>query len=263
MLAYLRRAKLKLSLLAGALCLIMLTGCQATQQKDLKSFLSQAHTPVGSSEYRVMPPDILRISARPTEEYIELEVPVGPDGKANLPLVGEFQLADKTATQISAELAERLKDYYQDVQVTARVVGYNSQRFYVFGQVSRPGAYPYTGNDSLLSALAAAQPTTLAMPERIQLTRGSTPNQGGFLPANDAGPDDAHKLTINLYDMIRKGDMSANVLLARNDVIYVPPNPLAAVGLAIQNLMFPVRPAIETARSPGEFAMAPASGGAQ
>ena len=245
-------------LLAAGFCLPMLAGC-AQDPAQLRAFLAQAHSPVGSTEYRVMPPDVISITARPSEEYRDLTIQLGPDGRAFLPLVGEFPLANKTTTELAAELTDRLKEYYQDVQVTVTVRQYNSRKYFVFGQVARPGAYPYTGGNSLLSALAEAQPTTLAMPERIQLVRGEGATQGGFEPTVDGHGrirPNARKLTVNLNRMINDGDLSANVLLAHNDVIFVPANPLAAVGLAIQNVLFPIRPATETVATPGRMAAA-------
>jgi hypothetical protein len=57
-------------------------------------------------------------------------------------------------------------------------------------------------------------------------------------------------MIINLMAMVQSGDMANNILLLPNDVIYVQPNPLAKVGLAIQMLLFPIRPAVEAAAMP-------------
>jgi len=61
---------------------------------------------------------------------------------------------------------------------------------------------------------------------------------------------EAWVLRINLKKMYEKGDLSKNVYLQPDDIIYVPPNPLAKIGLAIQQLLFPVRPALETVTLP-------------
>jgi hypothetical protein len=55
---------------------------------------------------------------------------------------------------------------------------------------------------------------------------------------------------VNLTKMMEKGNLSQNVLLKPNDVIYVPPNPLAAIGLAVQQLLLPIQPATQTIQSP-------------
>jgi hypothetical protein len=54
--------------------------------------------------------------------------------------------------------------------------------------------------------------------------------------------------------------MSCNILRKPDDVIHVPPNPLAAVGLAIQQLLFPIQPAAETIYAPASAARMAAGG---
>jgi len=48
-----------------------------------------------------------------------------------------------------------------------------SKSYYVLGQVFRPGVKDYTGRDTLLSALAEAQPNPMAWEERVQVIRPS------------------------------------------------------------------------------------------
>lgn len=237
-----------------ALC-ALLSGC-ATDQDALVRFLATADAPGRGGEYHVMPPDVLTIQASPTEEYANRTVKVGPDGKAFLPLVGAFELAGKTTTEIAGELTENLRDYYEDVQVTVTISQYASQKYYVMGEVSRPGVYPYTGNDSLLAAIAGAGPTRLAWPERVYLVRGLDPLPGeSGLEVNADGRvgGKLQKIRINIMEMARDGDLSANVTLAQNDVIFVPANPFAKVGLAIQNLLLPATPAVQAAGFPYDF----------
>ncbi len=245
----------KISLLAALLCGCLI-GCGATDQYELGKFLATAQGPVGCSQYRVMPPDVIAIEARPTQEYEGLVIKIGPDGKAFLPLIGEFSLANKTTTQIAAELTENLRDYYEDVQVSVSVLEFRSQKYVVLGHVARPGVYPFTGNDTLVGAVAMAGPTRLAMPEKIKLIRGLharprlTPLE---YDADGKIKDELQKVTINMMEMVRDGDISANVLLAANDVIYVPASPMAKIGLAIQSVLFPFRPAADVVSAPGSF----------
>ena len=248
------RHPLASSILVIGACLV-LTGC-ATDQRKLLQFLATTHTPMSNAEYRVMPPDVLSVTANPAPEYAGLNVRVGPDGKAFLPLVGELHLANKTTTEIAAELTENLQDYYEDVQVTVAVEGYLSQKYFVFGEVGRPGVYAYRGSDTLLSALASAGPTRLAMPEKIYLVRGlhALPGDEGIeVDENGLMKNNVQKITINLWEMARDGKLPGNVALANNDVIYVPAHPLAKVGLALQNLLFPAKPAIDVAHVPSDI----------
>jgi hypothetical protein len=63
-------------------------------------------------------------------------------------------------------------------------------------------------------------------------------------------------MLVNLAAMYEQGDLSQNVLLKPNDIIYVQANPFAKVGLALQNVLFPVRPALSAASTPASFATA-------
>lgn len=253
----LNRARLGWILAVAPMCMAALAGCQHTNQAELAAFLARGDAQAPCTEYRLMPPDVVVIDARPTEEYRNLSVQIGPDGQAFLPLIGPYSFRDKTTTQVADELQSVLSEYYQDVQVEVNVKQYNSQRYYVFGHVSHPGSYSCTGGDTLLSALAKAQPTSLANCDEIQLVRGSGAIEGGFLPELDAGGKplgNGQRLTVNLWEMVREGNMAANVRIAHNDVIYVPPHALAAAGLAVNSVLFPVRPAIEAVGVPAATA---------
>lgn len=246
------RRRLWLAVLVFVLC-GPLAGCATNQEALIRFLVSAKNAQKTNAEYRVMPPDVLVINVTPTEEYANRAVRVGPDGKAFLPLVGSFQLAGKTTTQIAAELTENLRDYYDEVQVTVSVAEYRSQKFYILGEVTRPGTYPYTGNDNLISAVAAAVPSRLAWPERIYVVRGLDPvpgEKGVQVDARGRVAPKPQRIRVNLMEMARDGNLSANLALTENDVIYVPANPFAKVGLAIQNLLLPAAPAVSAAGFP-------------
>jgi len=168
------------------------------------------------------------------------------------------------------------------VDAFVQIAGYNSRRFYVLGEVARPGPMRWTGCDTLLDVLAQAQPTDNAWPERIIVIRATGPTQGGFerpasvqysaigvnefqpagaspaagkpggkgaspTTAPAGGPDEGtpgtapHKLTINLLAMVQHGDLSNNILLRPNDIVYVQPNPFATFALWTDRLGSPFR----------------------
>lgn len=252
---------LLLALLSG------LVGGGCSNTNGLEGFLQTPRSPVAGDKYEVLPPDVLAISSIEIEEINQIRTVVRPDGKINLPLLGEIYVAGKTPREIESSIVETAKEYYRQSNVTVEVVGYNSQKFYVFGQVARPGPMPWTGGDTLLDALARNMPNNYAWPERITLTRGPEPQRGGYPPLskqqrNELQPEfeaaglnevGANEVRINLMAMVKTGDLSHNVLLKPNDVIYVPANPFASVGLALRNMLFPVRPVLETVRVPWEL----------
>jgi len=268
-------------LLAALVAGLFLGGCG--DSRKLAAFLRQPRIPVAATEYHVLPPDVIAVRSIYVPEINNFQEQVRPDGKINLPLLGEMYVANLTPRAIEKAIKEKAGEYYEEVDATVTVVGYNSQQVYVFGQVSGPGPQPWTGRNTLLDVLARSIPTNLAWPQRIRVVRGKPPTSGGYLPdlaewsrkasetnqavepgteaqdsANADQPVQTEPLvmTVNLNKMIRSGDMSHNILLRPDDVVYVPPNPLAAIGLAIQQVLFPIRPAVETITVP---AAAPAA----
>ncbi|NLF29255.1 MAG: hypothetical protein GX591_00040 [Planctomycetes bacterium] len=242
--------------IAALLALAALAGGCASSNAEMLQFLATTHSPTGCAEYVVMPPDGLSIVARPTDEFHGYGVTVGPDGTSSLPLIGRYMFAGKTTSQIAAEIKERLLEYYEDVEVTVNVSAYRSQRYYVFGQVARKGSFPFTGNDTIISVLAAASPTELAMPQRITVIRGMDPMPDGQgIPVDQDGriKNQTQRITIDLAAMVRSG-APANFRIANNDIIYVPAHPLAKVGLGLRQVLFPITPAIETLEAPRDMA---------
>ncbi len=254
-----------LKTLPGAPWLILAMGALAGgcyDYQEVEKFLLEPHQRAAAVEYRILPPDVLLIVSQQIPEIDGVRQTVRPDGKINLPLIGEVDVCEKTPKQVEQEINRIARKFYGEVDATVQVAGYNSQKYYVFGQVKRPGPVPWTGHDTLLDALALAQPNFLAAPSRIIVVRGSTPQVGGqqgrkwsfryrrsgVHPSPEDNPP--KKMTINLWAMIKTGDMTNNILLMPNDTIYVRPHGLAAVGLAIQSLLLPIRPATETIQTP-------------
>jgi protein involved in polysaccharide export with SLBB domain len=171
-----------------------------------------------------------------------------------------------TPQQIRQEIGTAAQRYYKKVDITVYVVEYNSQQIYIFGEVASPGPRPWTGADTLLDIMARTQPTRLAWPEKIKVIRSTKPTRGGYVAEQVAASqcanideqkllnqEGAQELVIDLKAMVETGDMSHNIMLQPDDVIYVPPNPFAAVGLALQQVLFPAQGAADLAKVPADI----------
>jgi protein involved in polysaccharide export with SLBB domain len=256
----------------AAIC-VMICGCSQSTDRvkmaQLEQFLQKERSPVGGLEYRVLPPDVLSITSRTVQEIDSVTQQIRPDGKISLPLVGEVFVAGLTPQEIRQEITTKAQRFYTKVDITVFVSGYNSQKIYVFGEVAGPGPLPWTGSDTLLDVLSRTQPTLLAWPEKIKVIRAQKPRRGGYIPGAEGNLDNtsseekgesveitnkqgAQELTVDLMAMVQTGDMSHNILLQPDDVVYVPPNPFASVGLAFQQILFPTRGIVETVQAPGD-----------
>ena len=76
------------------------------------------------------------------------------DGKISLPLAGEMQASGQTPRQLEQEIAQKLKSYISEPEVTVIVQQINSQKFNILGQVVKPGTYPLTNSLTVLDAIA-------------------------------------------------------------------------------------------------------------
>lgn len=225
---------------AAAFAALGLTGCQPTHT-DYAAFVREPRPMVTALEYRLAPPDQIAISSQRVREINGHSSVISPAGKVHLPLLGSMIVAGLTVDEVAAELQARAGEYYQDADVSVRVTRFASKKLFVFGHVSSPGPYPFTGNNSILATLARAQPNKLADPTKIQVLRPS------------ADGDIRKAMTVNLDHMIRTGDTTLDALLEEGDIIFVPPTPLASVGLGLQQLLLPIQPAASVVAGPGDI----------
>ena len=222
-----------------ALAILFTTGCASTHGQ-LVAFLKAHDATVATGHYEIAPPDSIAIHAPGAHEIDGVVQRVRPDGKVALRLLGEVQIAGLTTQEVAEKLSLQLSRYYVEPDVVVEVNQYLSQWYYVFGEVSRPGAKPFTGRDTLLRALAQASPTFLAWRSQIRVVR----------PGLD--PDEGRVIVVDLDKMIRSGKVDQNVLLQPGDIIEVPPTPLAWVGHRVRELLYPVAPAIQAYTAPAQ-----------
>ena len=106
-------------------------------------------------DYVIGPQDVLGINVW-HEPEISQSVPVRPDGKISLPLVGDLKVSGLTPRLLQNLLAKELEAYVRKPQVTVIVREVNSHKFYIIGEVGRPGEYSLATSVMVLDALATA-----------------------------------------------------------------------------------------------------------
>ena len=111
--------------------------------------------PVPVRDYIVGPEDILNVNVW-KEPEISRTLPVSPDGKISLPLVGELMASGHTATQLQNEIKERLLTYFSDPEVNVSLQEAKSHKFNIVGEVQKPGSYVMSGPMTVLDAIAVA-----------------------------------------------------------------------------------------------------------
>lgn len=196
------RSALCATLILGSL-LLVLSGCGTRENVPSTSGNAMAPSP----HYRVGPEDVLRISVWGNKE-LTLDLVVRPDGKISVPLIQDIQAEGLTAAELADLIQQRLLGYIKEPHVSVIVLEVKSAKFYVVGEVKKPGTYFLRGDVSVLQALAMAEGfTTFASRRKIRLVR----NAGGKQEVR----------VVNYYDMIGKGG-EGNYLLRPGDTIVVP-----------------------------------------
>jgi polysaccharide export outer membrane protein len=143
------------------------------------------------------------------EPELTMQVVVRPDGSISLPLINDVNAAGLTPMQLGAHITARLKQYLAEPRVTVIVTQINSRRFYVLGEVGRPGAFPLLPNMTVLQALSTAGGfREFANPSKIYVLR----NENGT----------AKKYPFNYKKVVAGKNTEQDIMLKPGDTVVVP-----------------------------------------
>jgi polysaccharide export outer membrane protein len=121
----------------------------AEAPRRIEAMLAQNNAP-----YRLGPGDKLRIIVF-NEEQLSGEHTVDPNGAINVPLAGNLRAEGETVEQLTETLTTRLRGpILRDPKVSVQVL--QTRPFYVLGEVTRAGEFPYRPGLSIASAIALA-----------------------------------------------------------------------------------------------------------
>lgn len=109
-----------------------------------------------NNDFLLGPEDVLDITVWRSEDLTQKGLVVRPDGYISMPLIGEVEVNGRTAKELAAHIAERLKDYREKPLVHVKVEEVNSYYVYVFGDVVKPGKYQLKSHATVLQAIAMA-----------------------------------------------------------------------------------------------------------
>ncbi len=142
---------------------------------------------------------------------LSMSVPVRPDGKVAAPLVDELVAQGKTSVQLARDIEKVLGQYVRDPIVTVLVsgiVGPYSEQIRIVGEASRPQFLSYKLNMTMLDVMIAVGGLTdFADGNRAVILRTAEGNK---------------QYSVRLKDLIKRGDVSANVEVRPGDILIIP-----------------------------------------
>jgi polysaccharide biosynthesis/export protein len=142
---------------------------------------------------------------------LSTSVPVRPDGKLSAPLVDELVAQGKTSIELAREVEKVLGKYVRDPVVTVVItsfVGPYSEQIRVVGEAAKPQALPYKQKMTLLDVMIAVGGLTdFAAGNKATILRGGDGNK---------------QYSVRVQDLIKRGDVSANVEMRPGDILIIP-----------------------------------------
>ncbi len=171
----------------------------------------EGHGVTSAPAYVVGPGDTLQVFVWGNTE-LSTTVPVRPDGRITTPLVEDLDASGKTPTEIAREMEQRLARYVKHPVVTVTVtqfIGRSTEQIRVVGQATAPRTIPYSADLTLLDVvIAVGGLTEFAAGNRASIIRRSDGKQVKF--------------PVRLNDLIKNGDITANVDMLPGDILIIP-----------------------------------------
>lgn len=164
---------------------------------------------VVDASYRLQQGDVVSISVWGEETMQMKDLRVLPDGTLSFPLVGSIPVLGNTANQVSSMVADKLKVYLPEPQVTVIVTSTEGNRAYILGKVARPGPISLATPITIMQALSLAGALDrFADKSGIKLVRNTEKGQV--------------VIPINYQSLMRGEKLEENILLKTGDTIVIP-----------------------------------------
>jgi polysaccharide export outer membrane protein len=161
-------------------------------------------------KYVIGPLDTVNIVVWRNPE-LSMSVPVRPDGRITTPLVEDVQALGKNPAELARELERALSKFIRDPVVTVIVSSFNgpfSEQIRIIGEAAKPQAVSYRQNMTVLDVMIVVGGLTdFANGNKAVLVRGS---------------EQGKSYSVRLGDLVRRGDISANVDMRPGDVLIIP-----------------------------------------
>ncbi len=199
-----------LTRLCSVACLLMLAACTTMPASNEAPPVTA--NPEAVTNYHIGVDDQLQVTVWQNPD-LSVSVPVRPDGKITVPLIGDVVAGGKTPTEVSGEIQGKLKAYVRDPQVAVIVTQLRSHEYLtrvsVTGAVQHPISAPYHQGMTVLDAiLAAGGVNAFAAADDTVLYRKAN------------GTTKAYR--VRLDEILQSGDLTTNYPLQPGDVITVP-----------------------------------------
>ena len=196
-----------LTIVTASLFSLIVSGCSTTSEMTTTAATPRAST----HDYLIGPGDTVNIIVWRNPE-VSMTIPVRPDGKITTPLVEDVVAIGKTSTELARDIEKALAKFIQQPVVTVIITAFAGpyeEQIRVIGQAAKPQALAYRQGMSLMDVLIAVG----------GITEFASGNKANIIRTIDGKQQ---KLNVRLNDLIKDGDISANVPVRPGDVLVIP-----------------------------------------
>ncbi len=196
-----------LKTLVTCFAVVLFSGC-ATNEVPITAESEQA---ADNYEYVIGAGDSLSIFVWGYPD-LSVTLPVRPDGKITTRLAEDINASGKTPTQLAREIEDVYQEFVKQPTVTVSVssfIGSPEQHIKVVGGGAKPKIVQYKNGMTLLDLMV----------EVGGLDKFASGNKSKLV-RKEGGKDNSYK--VRLHDLLKKGDISANVRLVPGDILIIP-----------------------------------------
>ena len=199
------RLKGLMGVLVPLLGTIVIAGCASTTYPPAPEIAASP-----DYLYKIGPLDSINVTVWRNPE-LSVGVTVRPDGKITGPLFEDLPALGKDPTSLARDIERVLAKYVRDPVVTVIVggfVGPYPEQIRVVGEAAKPQALPYRQGMTLLDLMIAVG----------GLTDFADGNKAAIIRTSDGGK----QYSVRLKDLVKRGDISANVDVKPGDILLIP-----------------------------------------
>jgi polysaccharide biosynthesis/export protein len=204
-----------------------------------KTKINEAEAPAGqktaAGEYSIGVDDVLFIAVWQNKD-LDQEVTVRPDGKVAVLLIGDTQAQGLTIGQLTQAIKDRIKDYIRNPEVSVTLKKMGGKKIIILGEINSPGVYNITNKVTVLELIGLAHGyTNNAVLSSVLVIRGGLQKPVGQ--------------KVDLARAIKQADLSQNIVLEPEDIVYVPKSVISNVNYIMNLILSPIAQGIYTTQA--------------